>query len=288
MGSLKSKLFTDDTLQSVEENQKISNIENIENQNKNSFTNSRNSFNYRTQRRTESTVNSVPKSQYFRSLRANTKKQFSNMNKNINNSSSSKLFGTVANVLRSKSHSEFGRQRRSTAVRNSKQQQQQQQEVEEEKAKHTNSQTSTAFITKQLKSTSINKVTINEEEIVDDNKNKSVSKDLNDDGNSKKNEENIEVDNNNVNSTTDSNSNYYTEDDYEWDNKNQHNDDLIENLKIQIDALNKQLEAIGKEDVKLISDLSSKIENLAKMNHVIYKILKTFFWFKKKKILFFF
>ena len=49
------------------------------------------------------------------------------------------------------------------------------------------------------------------------------------------------------------------------------NENLINDLKKQIDSLNKQLEHLGREDSKIINELSEKIENLAKMNVVNYK-----------------
>jgi hypothetical protein len=57
----------------------------------------------------------------------------------------------------------------------------------------------------------------------------------------------------------------------DWDalNENQNkNENLINDLKKQIDSLNKQLEHLGREDSKIINELSEKIENLAKMNVV--------------------
>lgn len=51
------------------------------------------------------------------------------------------------------------------------------------------------------------------------------------------------------------------------DNSNK-NENVINDLKKQIDSLNTQLEHLGREDSKIITELSEKIENLAKMNVV--------------------
>ena len=58
----------------------------------------------------------------------------------------------------------------------------------------------------------------------------------------------------------------------EWEKLNENqktNENMIEGLKKQIDSLSKQLEHIGKEDSKIINDLSVQVEHLAKMNYVI-------------------
>jgi prefoldin subunit 5 len=52
------------------------------------------------------------------------------------------------------------------------------------------------------------------------------------------------------------------------DNEEEKNEDAIEHLKKQIEALNAQLHTIEKEDAKIINELSDKIDNLAKMNIV--------------------
>lgn len=59
--------------------------------------------------------------------------------------------------------------------------------------------------------------------------------------------------------------------DWEALNENQNkNENLIDDLKKQIESLNKQLEHLGREDSKIINELSDKIENLAKMNVVSF------------------
>ena len=66
------------------------------------------------------------------------------------------------------------------------------------------------------------------------------------------------------------------DDDDNWNNLNENqrkNDDLIETLKSQIDFLNNQLKEAGKDDSKIINELSEKIENLAKMNQVSYFVI---------------
>lgn len=52
------------------------------------------------------------------------------------------------------------------------------------------------------------------------------------------------------------------------ENEEEKNENMIGHLKKQIDALNAQLHNIEKEDQKIISELSVKIDNLAKMNFV--------------------
>ncbi len=54
----------------------------------------------------------------------------------------------------------------------------------------------------------------------------------------------------------------------EWDLKNKQNDSLIDDLRTQIDALTQQLKTVGKEDSKIINELSAKIESLARTNNV--------------------
>jgi hypothetical protein len=294
MGSLKSKLFTNDGLQSANEN--TNNV--TKNVSKETLNNSNSNLTvsipktvdrpvetnryiqYRQTNRINKTVNQnkIPKNEYFRSLRSNNKKQYSTVNtKTIHNSSSSKLFNTMANVLRSKSHSDVRRKpqnnKQSPPITNSIDQKDPQTSVEEE-IDVDNKISKTEFITNQLKSTSIE--TTNEEKENKETEEKSIEKET------KKTDENTTTVTNNKNdnekvencaaisSVSDSTSNcYYTEeDDYEWDNKNKQNDDLIASFKHQIETLNKQLEAISKEDLKVINDLSTKIEKLAKMNHV--------------------
>ena len=278
MGSLKSKLFTNDpSLPNGEANVKklsmskegLNNTTTANNTATNRPINRVTNRNpqYRTNRSNKTVKsgihsNGIPKSQYFRSLRTNTKKQFSNLNKNINNASGLKLFGAV----RSKSHSEVNRQSFNKT------------ELSDEKPNETKFQEETAndeavgteFITNQLKTTSIK----SSENTIIDEKKEDNGKIVQADGekiNNKMQEAKIEIDNNATSSLSDSNSNcYYTDEEFEWENKNKQNDDLISSLKEQIESLNKQLEAIGKEDLKLINDLSNKIENLAKMNHVCH------------------
>jgi hypothetical protein len=59
--------------------------------------------------------------------------------------------------------------------------------------------------------------------------------------------------------------------DEDWDNSNKHNDKLIEDLRKQIDGLTLQLKTVGKEDSKVINELTAKIENLANINQVCGK-----------------
>ena len=299
MGSLKSKLFTNEIVPNADEN-----ASNLKNASKDTLNNSnqvivnssneanKNNEQYVQVNRPNKTVNPnmVPKSQYFRSLRPNTKKQYSTINnKIIHNSSSSKLFVSMANVLRSKSHSEVNRKRynrQSIGKSNSKESRTHQESKDkkiDEKIELNENPSTTDLITNQLQSTSIVEPTTEEKENHEEEMKTAESVEINDKKEKKnsasttnksietENVENCAV----ISSVSDSTSNcYYTEeDDYEWDNKNKQNDDLIASFKQQIESLNKQLEAIGKEDLKLISELSMKIEKLSKMNHVRNNLL---------------
>ena len=232
MGSLKSKLFTNDpSLPNGEANVKklsmskegLNNTTTANNTATNRPINRVTNRNpqYRTNRSNKTVKsgihsNGIPKSQYFRSLRTNTKKQFSNLNKNINNASGLKLFGAV----RSKSHSEVNRQSFNKT------------ELSDEKPNETKFQEETAndeavgteFITNQLKTTSIK----SSENTIIDEKKEDNGKIVQADGekiNNKMQEAKIEIDNNATSSLSDSNSNcYYTDEEFEWENKNKQND----------------------------------------------------------------
>ena len=257
MGSLKSKLFTNDGSQSANENTanvtkniskatlNNSNIKNITVSNPKTADptiESNRYIQYRQTHRVNKTVNpnTMPKNEYFRSLRPTNKKQYSTINTKTNhNTSSSKLFNTMANVLRSKSHSEVVVKKRHNnkqpVIRpNSKAQKEQESNIDEPVDLDCKI-SKTEFITNQLQSASLDKK--------DEEENNSESKEKSFESESKKNDENNNVlsstiDNNNDNenletcaaksSVSDSTSNCYCteEDDYEWDNKNKQNDDL--------------------------------------------------------------